>query len=977
MTLHGDDRFLPLAYNLYEEPNLSQRPALVIFGANSSGKTSFIQRLLGIGNILPADIGPVTARIVQLSYAPAGKACFRVYTTVEKMEVAFEGDLSPFFLDQTNPDWDSIAKALLSHVQRPSEMNTRSSEFNEWAARFIEVQLPSEVLKSGMDVYDTPGFLSGKREEVLSDNLHALVTRIRPILLFLYENAAIDETERNCFLAMKEALHGLARVPIFFLATKADCISIANDYHLADDPDEVSLEVFQVALAKKRQRCYDLLRHRTEMASEVLGSLPVQVDDCPCFDIFTTGGDLDPWENYTNLIIRTSLQRIVLFAVDSCSVQIRDVSRDALAVVDNYFCLLNATTQRTAEQWGKLGQEALDWGERFFIEYMGLIPMLIDELLERSRGLIEKHKEEIAEQAADLERVGDSLDLLLEDKRKRIGDYIQLAVQEKIIKVAANQVIVEKGNAVKQKLTAHFDQQQGVRRNELLEIAQRQVLKEISAATLTDKSLLFTLLDNLLKIPLALGRFWRSAPTRMSARMKNKFNEAIHKTNIRKDDAVFKLLDAMDTYANLSNKENRRLFAHYCLSETANNLQGQKSQFNSNLTQWLESQHQAFYETMRKTYDYIGAQFPNPWPLHDQLEKHSASFARVECQLLAALHLVEHKGLPPVLRGPLGRGGFYSVHAAEWGTEHNLAVKKLIQPTAEHLEMMALEVHQHRAVTAFENIAPFRYVYEHHPTSDQREFWLIMPRYPMSLQEYLKKNIPTMSFERTISFAVSIAQALSELHRCEFVHRDLKSSNIMLDENEQCFLIDFGTARSGLLNQTVLGTAPLAPEILVASAERANTVHCYDGAAADMYAFGCVLYEIFPKPTYARLEVNTIRRVKDLFRSNTNSDEFTKDYESLTIACLDHNPSKRPRASDLLVKLKLMQAKFELKLCISCRGRDRILRFTPCGHKVLCDGCWQSLTNQGSEPTRCILCKVIVTGETRDNVNATYLRSKK
>ena len=598
----------------------------------------------GIGNILPADIGPVTARIVQLSYAPADKACYLVYATVEKRHIEVEGDLSSFFVDQTEPDWGGIAETLLPHVQRPSEMKTRSADFKQWAARFIEVKLPAKMLEWGIDIYDTPGYLSGKREEVLMENLHALVKRIEPILLFLYENASISETERSCFLGMKEALNGLARVRIFFLATKVDCLSIANDYALNDDPDEVPLEAFQRALGKQRQRCYDLLRRRTEMASEVLGSLPTQVDQCSCFDIFTTGGEDDPWENHTNSIIRTSVRRIVLFAVESFSMPIRTVSRDMLAIVDNYFGLMRSTSQRTTEQWGNLGQEAADWGAKFFAEFSRLIPTLIDALLERIRVLLDEQREEIVQQAADLEQAGDQLDKLLQDKPKRIRDYIELAVQEKIIKVAANQVIIEKGNDVKKKMAIHFEQQRCVRRNELLEIAQRQILGEISSQALADRSRFNLLLDSVIKLPLVLGRFWRSLPTRWGAASKQKYNEITHGKNNTNEDEVHRLFSAMDADSTLSKKENRRLFAELHLNETGKSLQGQKLRFTSNLTEWIESQHQAFRVNIQKNYKYVGAHFPKPFALHEMLDRYSASFARIECQLLATLELAERKG---------------------------------------------------------------------------------------------------------------------------------------------------------------------------------------------------------------------------------------------------------------------------------------------------------------------------------------------
>ena len=961
---------------MFDSINTSKRPALVIFGANSSGKSSLIQRFLDIGNILPVGIGPVTARIVQLSYAPADKAGFRIYLTVEKTEIESEGDLSSFFADPAKPDWKGIAQALLPHVRRPSETEVNLAQFNEWAARFIEVRLPSKVLEWGIDVYDTPGFLSDNRDEALNKNLYALVKRIQPTLLFLYENAAINETEQNCFLAMKKALDNLAPVPIFFLATKADCGSIANDYSLDDDPEQVSDDMFKEALGKKRQRCYELLRLRKEMANEVLGSLPDQVDECSCFDIFTTPQKFDPWRNFTQPIATHSIRRIVQFTVDSFSMPIRAVTRDMLDRVANYFDLMDSTTQRTAEQWGKLRQEAFDWGERFFSEFAGSIPTLIDELLERIRRLIEEHQGEIVRQAADLERPGDPFEHILTDKRKRIRDYVRLAVQEKIIKVATNQVISEQSKKIMTDMTPHFEQQRRVRGNELLVIAQRQTLAEIRAGVLGDKSRFAFFLDNLLKLPMIIGRFSRSIPVRLSDATRNSYNEFIQDQISSNADASTNLMDDMDAYGKLLNADGRRSFAAVFLTATANALQRQKNQYVSNLAEWIEKKRRAFRANIQKNYKYISAHFAEPFALHDRLNPYSASFARIECQLLAALELAERKGRRPVLGEQLGRGGFYSVHAAQWGSERDLAVKRLHNPSPEHLEMMTFEVHYHRAVSGFEHIAPFRYVYEHDLPGDHRELWLIMPRYPLSLQEYLKRNMPKVTFERSISFAVTIAEALSELHRCEFVHRDLKTSNIMLDANEQCQLIDFGTAKSGLLNHTVLGTAPIAPEILTVNKKRPNDVHHYDGTAVDVYSFGCILYEIFPKATYDRLTVNTVPLIDKLFLSTKSCNERTKDYECLTKTCLATDPVKRPRIGELVSRLKAIQQQLEAKLCVACDDKERTIRFKPCGHKVMCDDCWQSWSNEDRSEDKCILCKVIVTGESRDDINATFYAGK-
>lgn len=91
-----------------------------------------------------------------------------------------------------------------------------------------------------------------------------------------------------------------------------------------------------------------------------------------------------------------------------------------------------------------------------------------------------------------------------------------------------------------------------------------------------------------------------------------------------------------------------------------------------------------------------------------------------------------------------------------------------------------------------------------------------------------------------LEVAAHIGAALDELHRQELVHRDVKPSNIMLEENGDAALTDFGLARGAahtVLTQPgrVVGTMDyLAPEVI-----RGELA----GPASDLYAFGCVLFE--------------------------------------------------------------------------------------------------------------------------------------
>ena len=643
------------------------RPSLVLFGPNSSGKTSFIQRFLGIGDILPADFGPVTARIVQFTYAPGEQACFRVYDTMEKTSVQCTIELSSFFENQLKPNWEGITGALLPHVQRPTNMNENSAEFHEWAKCFVEMSLPSEVLSLGIDVYDTPGFLSNNREQVLTDNLHKLVKRSKPTLLFLYDNATISDTDKSCFLAMKNALGAMERVSTFFLNTKADCISIANDYLLDDDPENVSLDDFVNVLYEKRQHCYKLLLRRREMASEILGSPPECVDECTFFDICTIPKGFDPWEKYTDLINVATFQRIIKFAVESYSASTLVLAHDILATVNDYFDLVVSTTVRVPSQWCSLRDEAIQWSCQFFDEYDKLLPTLTDELTANILKLFEELKPQIARQAALIVRADDPIDTLLRDNAKSVRDYMRLAIQEQVIKVAANNLIINRRDQIKDLISNHYQQQRGQRKNELLAISQRQVLGEISAEALKQTDAFNSFFHNLLQIPMRLNRFRLSLPTRFGAYRKELYNRFVQAKIMDGDVAdVYKLLDAMDAYATLSNEESRKKFADFCLKDMENELIEQKEKFGNNLIAWVKMQREAFNKNIESNYIYIRMHSKHQQILHDLIKKFSGSFATIECQLLAAVELSKRNGVVPILGEELGKGGFYSVYAVQW-----------------------------------------------------------------------------------------------------------------------------------------------------------------------------------------------------------------------------------------------------------------------------------------------------------------------
>ncbi len=93
---------------------------------------------------------------------------------------------------------------------------------------------------------------------------------------------------------------------------------------------------------------------------------------------------------------------------------------------------------------------------------------------------------------------------------------------------------------------------------------------------------------------------------------------------------------------------------------------------------------------------------------------------------------------------------------------------------------------------------------------------------------------------RAVRIIEQVATALNAAHKIGLVHRDVKPSNILLDEDDFAYLIDFGLARGAdqrklTSTSTVIGTwAYMSPERM-----RSGEVD----ARADIYALACVLYE--------------------------------------------------------------------------------------------------------------------------------------
>lgn len=121
--------------------------------------------------------------------------------------------------------------------------------------------------------------------------------------------------------------------------------------------------------------------------------------------------------------------------------------------------------------------------------------------------------------------------------------------------------------------------------------------------------------------------------------------------------------------------------------------------------------------------------------------------------------------------------------------------------------------------------------------------WIVMERVEgVTLRQILSSG-RKITPERALDIIDGVLAALDYSHRHGIVHRDIKPANIMITNNGQVKVMDFGIARaladsSATMTHTnaVMGTAQyLSPE-----QARGEVVD----ARSDIYSTGCLLYEL-------------------------------------------------------------------------------------------------------------------------------------
>jgi len=186
----------------------------------------------------------------------------------------------------------------------------------------------------------------------------------------------------------------------------------------------------------------------------------------------------------------------------------------------------------------------------------------------------------------------------------------------------------------------------------------------------------------------------------------------------------------------------------------------------------------------------------------------------------------------------LGSGGMGSVYKAkDLKLDRFVAIKFLNKELLANKESRQRFIHEAKTVSSLDhpNIAVVHEIDEF-----EDSIFICMGFYEgTTLQDLISQG--PLPLADVYSFAIQIARGLAEAHKASVVHRDIKPANIMVTQNGQVKILDFGLSKGINMTEltrqdTILGTAAyMSPEQIQGKPLDHLT---------DVFSFGIMLYEM-------------------------------------------------------------------------------------------------------------------------------------
>ncbi|OIT21226.1 PREDICTED: systemin receptor SR160 [Nicotiana attenuata] len=272
----------------------------------------------------------------------------------------------------------------------------------------------------------------------------------------------------------------------------------------------------------------------------------------------------------------------------------------------------------------------------------------------------------------------------------------------------------------------------------------------------------------------------------------------------------------------------------------------------------------------------------------------------------------------------IGSGGFGDVYKAQLKDGSVVAIKKLIHVSGQGdreftAEMETIGKIKHR------NLVP---LLGYCKVGEERLLVYEYMKYG-SLEDVLhdrKKNGIKLNWHARRKIAIGAARGLAFLHHnCipHIIHRDMKSSNVLLDENLEARVSDFGMARLMSAMDTHLSVSTLAGTPGYVPPEYYQSFRC--STKGDVYSYGVVLLELLTGRTptdsadfgdnnivgwvrqHAKLKISDVFD-RELLKEDPSIEIELLQHLKVACACLDDRHWKRPTMIQVMAMFKEIQA---------------------------------------------------------------------
>ncbi|XP_024139061.1 misshapen-like kinase 1 isoform X5 [Oryzias melastigma] len=254
----------------------------------------------------------------------------------------------------------------------------------------------------------------------------------------------------------------------------------------------------------------------------------------------------------------------------------------------------------------------------------------------------------------------------------------------------------------------------------------------------------------------------------------------------------------------------------------------------------------------------------------------------------------------------VGNGTYGQVYKGRHVKTGQLAAIKVMEVTEEEEEEIKLEINMLKSYSHHRNIATYYGAFvKKSPAGQDHQLWLVMEYCGAgSVTDLVKKTKGNCFKEDWIAYICrEVLRGLSHLHSHHVIHRDIKGQNVLLTENAEVKLVDFGV--SAQLDKTIgrrntfIGTPYwMAPEV-IACDENPEATYDY---RSDLWSLGITALEM-AEGAPPLCDMHPMRALFLIPRNpppKLKSKKWSKRFLSFVDSCLVKNHLHRPATDALL-----------------------------------------------------------------------------